>query len=94
MFTTINRTYISYVMAILMAEYITRLMPVGTHEWEKFITPSELEQLLVKNELMVIFQRDNWYNPLSRRWSWCSRSDVGYAMVAKKPPRIEDKQEK
>ena len=91
MFTTINQTFMSYMTVILMAEYIVRLMPVGTHEWEKFIKPSELEQLLANNGLMVVFQRDNFYNPLSMRWSWCSRSDVGYAMVATKPPRIEDK---
>ena len=93
-FTTISRTFLSYVTAILMAEYVVRLMPMGTHDWEKFITPSELERLLAKNGLTVIFRRDNFYNPLTGRWGWCSRSDVGYAMVATKPPRIEDKQEK
>ena len=91
MVTTINRTVMSYITAILMAEYLVRLLPVGTHNWQKFITPSELEEQLVKNGLTVIFQRDNFYNPLTGNWSWCSRSDVGYAMVATKPPRIEDK---
>lgn len=94
MFTTINRTFMSYVTAILMAEYLVRLMPVGTHDWEKFITPSELERLLNNNGLTVIFHRDNFYNPLTGGWSWCSRLGVGYAMVATKPPRIEDKQDK
>ena len=70
------------------------LLAVGTHNWEKFITPSELEQLLAKNGLTVIFQRDNFYNPLTRRWSWCSCSNMGYAMVATKPSQVEDKQEK
>lgn len=93
-FTTINRTAVSYITGILLAEYLIRLMPVGTHEWEKFITPSELEQLLAKNGMTVIFQRDNFYNPLLGRWSWCSRSDVGYAMVAKKPLKVEETQEK
>ena len=58
---------------------------MGTHQWEKFITTSELEQLLKDNGLNVIFQRDTWYNPLLKRLSWCTRSDVGYAMVASKP---------
>lgn len=93
-FTTINRTALSYITGILLAEYLLRMMPVGTHEWEKFITPPELEQLLAKNRLTVIFQRDNFYNPLLGRWSWCSRSDIGYAMVAKKPLKVEEPQEK
>ena len=93
MFTTINRTFMSYVTAILLAEYLVRLMPVGTHDWKKFIVPSELERLLTNNGLTVIFHRDNFYNPLIGGWSWCSHSGVGYAMVATKPPRIEDKQQ-
>ncbi|XP_065885330.1 ubiquinone biosynthesis O-methyltransferase-like isoform X3 [Dysidea avara] len=88
-FTTINRTLFSYITAILLAEYVARLLPVGTHQWEKFITPSELEKLLKGNGFSVIFQRDTWYNPLLGRWSWCSCSGVGYAMVASKPPLVD-----
>ena len=63
---------------------------MGTHQWDKFITPSQLEELLKGNGLRVIFLRDTWYNPLLGRWSWCSRSDVGYAMVASKPLQVDN----
>ena len=49
MFTaTLNRSFVSYIKAIIGAEYILRWLPVGTHDWNKFIKPEELEKILVK----------------------------------------------
>ena len=54
MFTaTINRTFISYIKAIIGAEYILKWLPIGTHEWEKFLKPEELISILKKNNLSV-----------------------------------------
>ena len=48
MFTaTLNRTFISYIKAIIGAEYILRWLPIGTHDWNKFIKPEELEKQLI-----------------------------------------------
>ena len=51
MFTaTLNRTFVSYIKAIIGAEYILRWLPIGTHDWNKFIKPEELEGMLMKSK--------------------------------------------
>ena len=50
---TINKTLKSYLFAIIGAEYILRWLPIGTHEWEKFVTPDELISILKKNNLKI-----------------------------------------
>ena len=47
---TLNKTLKSYIFAIVGAEYILRWLPIGTHEWEKFLTPKELISILKKND--------------------------------------------
>lgn len=47
--TTINRTPQSYLLAILAAEYVFKLVPQGTHNWEKFVTPDEIKDILEKS---------------------------------------------
>ena len=54
MFTaTLNRTFTSYIKAIIGAEYILRWLPIGTHDWNKFIKPEELEKLYFKKNLKL-----------------------------------------
>ena len=48
---TINKTLKSYIFAIVGAEYVLRWLPIGTHEWEKFVKPEELKRILLKNKL-------------------------------------------
>ena len=56
MFTaTLNRTFTSYIKAIIGAEYILRWLPVGTHDWNKFIKPEELEKKLIKKNLKTVY---------------------------------------
>ena len=58
MFTaTLNRTFTSYVKAIIGAEYVLRWLPRGTHDWNKFIKPEELEKLLVSKNFKTIVMR-------------------------------------
>ena len=55
MFTaTLNRTFISYIKAIIGAEYILRWLPIGTHDWNKFIKPEELEKILNKENFSTL----------------------------------------
>ena len=59
---TINKTLKSYMFAIVGAEYILRWLPIGTHEWEKFVKPDDLEKILVKSTLVSL--RKNRWNEL------------------------------
>ena len=70
---TLNRTLKSYIFAIIGAEYILRWLPIGTHEWNKFLTPEELTNFGQKNSLLVEKIDGMVFNPLSNRWNSISR---------------------
>jgi 2-polyprenyl-6-hydroxyphenyl methylase/3-demethylubiquinone-9 3-methyltransferase len=82
---TINRTMKSFALAIVGAEYILRWLPVGTHQWDKFVTPSELETALEESGLLVTAESGVVYNPFGDRWHLSDDTDVNYMMVAEKP---------
>jgi 2-polyprenyl-6-hydroxyphenyl methylase / 3-demethylubiquinone-9 3-methyltransferase len=79
---TLNRTMKSFALAIVGAEYILRWLPRGTHQWDKFVTPEELERALVAGGLRVIAERGVIYNLLADRWQLSDDMDVNYMMVA------------
>ena len=79
MFTaTINRTLTSYIKAIIGAEYILRWLPIGTHDWNKFIKPEELEKYLLENKFKTIDIKGLEFNPLSRKWRQSANLSVNY----------------
>ncbi|THH34677.1 bifunctional 2-polyprenyl-6-hydroxyphenol methylase/3-demethylubiquinol 3-O-methyltransferase UbiG [Aliishimia ponticola] len=84
--STINRNPKSFVVAIIGAEHVMRWLPKGTHEWNKFITPDELFDLLGKAGLTPVDRKGFVFNPV--RWDW-SLSDrdlsVNYVTAALKP---------
>ncbi|NWI71075.1 COQ3 protein, partial [Todus mexicanus] len=82
--TTINKTQLSYVLGIVVAEKIMGIVPDGTHEWEKFVPPEELERLLESNGFSVKAVNGMLYNPLSGSWSWTESTSVNYALHAVK----------
>jgi 2-polyprenyl-6-hydroxyphenyl methylase/3-demethylubiquinone-9 3-methyltransferase len=82
---TLNRTIKSFALAIVGAEYILRWLPIGTHQWDKFITPAELETTLEEAGLRVIGETGVVYVPFADRWRLSDDSDVNYMMVADKP---------
>ncbi|XP_014820269.1 PREDICTED: ubiquinone biosynthesis O-methyltransferase, mitochondrial [Calidris pugnax] len=82
--TTINKTQLSYVLGIVVAEKILGIVPEGTHEWEKFVPPEELERLLEANGFSVKAVNGMLYNPLSGSWSWMESTSVNYALHAVK----------
>ena len=85
MFTaTINRTFTSYVKAIIGAEYILRWLPIGTHDWNKFLKPEELENKLNNLNFFTIDISGLFFNPLSRKWKKSENLDVNYIITAKK----------
>jgi 2-polyprenyl-6-hydroxyphenyl methylase/3-demethylubiquinone-9 3-methyltransferase len=83
---TLNRTLKSFALAIVGAEYVLRWLPVGTHQWDKFVTPNELEAVLEKNALRVVEESGVIYNILSDRWQLSSDMDVNYMVVAARAP--------
>ena len=81
---TINRTFESYIKAIIGAEYILRWLPIGTHEWQKFLKPEELVVKLSK----LNFEKTNVdglkFNILSNQWNLSKDCSVNYIIVATK----------
>ena len=81
---TLNRTLKSYILAIIGAEYILRWLPIGTHEWNKFLTPEELTNIGRKNSLLVQNIDGMVFNPLSNRWKVSQDCAVNYIIKFKK----------
>lgn len=82
---TLNRTLKAFALAILGAEYVLRWLPRGTHRWEKFVTPEELEKALRAAGLSPRKPVGVVYNPLSDSWLQSTDTDVNYMLVAEKP---------
>lgn len=81
--STLNRNPKSWLMAIVGAEHVMRWLPVGTHEWSKFITPDELYDLLRRAGLDPVDRRGMVFNPLSWQWSLSARDlSVNYATTS------------
>ncbi len=79
---TINRTKRSFALAIVGAEYILRWLPVGTHSWDKFVTPDELESAISDGGLAVFDRKGVVFNPLLDRWSLARDMAVNYMLAA------------
>ena len=79
MFTaTLNRSLTSYIKAIIGAEYILRWLPIGTHDWNKFIKPEELENLLFKEKMITRDVTGLNYNPFTKKWKRSKDLSVNY----------------
>ena len=83
-FSTINRTAKSFALAIVGAEYLLRLVPRGTHEWEKFVKPHELAAALRRHSAEVTELTGMAYNPLNGEWRQTKDIRVNYLLAARK----------
>ncbi|TNC77565.1 bifunctional 2-polyprenyl-6-hydroxyphenol methylase/3-demethylubiquinol 3-O-methyltransferase UbiG [Janthinobacterium lividum] len=83
--STLNRNPKAYLFAILGAEYLLRLLPKGTHDYDKFITPAELSQYLRSAGLDVNSMRGMGYNPLTKIYSLNSDTSVNYLVACTRP---------
>jgi 2-polyprenyl-6-hydroxyphenyl methylase/3-demethylubiquinone-9 3-methyltransferase len=81
---TLNRTMKSFALAIVGAEYILRWLPRGTHQWDKFVTPNELEIAIEQAGLQITDETGVMYNLLADRWQLTTDMDVNYMVVAEK----------
>jgi len=84
-FSTINRNPKSFLFAIAGAEYVLRLLPKGTHEYSKFIKPSELGRFAREAGLELVRLVGMTYNPLLKLYSLSKDTDVNYIMAFAKP---------
>ena len=85
MFTaTINRTFTSYIKAILGAEYILRWLPIGTHDWNKFIKPEELQKKLSELRFSNNEVKGLEYNPFFKNWKKSDNLSVNYIVCSLK----------
>jgi len=75
---TINKTLKSYLFAIIGAEYILRWLPIGTHEWEKFIKPNDLKNILSKFNMTLIKTDGVKFNPIIDKWSLSKDTSINY----------------
>ena len=81
---TINKTLKSYIFAIVGAEYVLRWLPIGTHEWEKFVKPEELKSILIKNNLSLKKIDGMNFNILKDEWNVSKDLSVNYIAKFKK----------
>ena len=85
MFTaTLNRTFTSYIKAIIGAEYLLRWLPIGTHDWNKFIRPEELEKKIADLNFNTLEIKGLSFNPIFNKWSKSNDLSVNYIIASKK----------
>ena len=81
---TLNKTLASYIFAIIGAEYILKWLPIGTHDWEKFVKPEDLIKVAKIYNLKLKKLNGMKFNILTNQWSVSSDKSVNYIAVFKK----------
>ncbi len=81
---TLNRTLTSYIKAIIGAEYVLRWLPIGTHDWNKFLKPEELEKELLNQKFKTIDIKGLNFNPITNKWSESENLSVNYIICSTK----------
>ena len=84
--STINRTFKSWLFAIMGAEYVLNLLPKGTHSWKKFVQPEELKALCALDHFGVVWETGVNFNPITRNFRLSSDMGVNYMMAARRAP--------
>ena len=75
---TINKTFKSYIFAIVGAEYVLRWLPIGTHEWDKFVKPDDLKKILFKYKLSLDKLDGMKFNIIQDEWNISKDLSVNY----------------
>ena len=83
-FATLNKTLKSFALAIVGAEYVVRWLPIGTHDWKKFISPNDIINKVSKHLLTHIETKGVTFNPFKNKWSLSGDTDVNYMCYFKK----------
>jgi 2-polyprenyl-6-hydroxyphenyl methylase / 3-demethylubiquinone-9 3-methyltransferase len=83
--STLNRNAKAFLLAIVGAEYVLNMLPKGTHEYARFLKPSELAQFCRDAGLELTSTRGLTYSPLTQRYSLGSDTDVNYLLACRRP---------
>ena len=75
---TLNKNLKSYIFGIIGAEYILRWLPIGTHDWEKFLTPEDLENIMTENNFLLDQTIGMKFNILTSKWNLSNDTSVNY----------------
>ena len=75
---TLNKTLKSYIFAIVGAEYVLRWLPIGTHDWEKFVSPEDLKKILNKNNFKLEKLDGMNFNIIRDEWTVSSDTSINY----------------
>ena len=85
MFTaTLNRTFVSFVKAIIGAEYVLRWLPIGTHDWNKFLKPKEIEEKIIKLNFSIQEIKGLEFSPFTQKWKQSNDLSVNYIISSVK----------
>ena len=85
MFTaTLNLTLTSFVKAIVGAEYVMRWLPIGTHDWNKFLKPEEIEEKILSLNFFIKDTKGLEYNPFTQKWKKSNDLSVNYIITSVK----------
>ena len=84
-FSTINRNAKAYLLAVIGAEYVLRMLPRGTHDYAKFLTPAELSQFIRAAGLQLEGIKGMTYNPLTKIYALGQDTDVNYMVACSRP---------
>ena len=82
--STMNRTVKSLLLAKIAAEYILRWMPIGTHQWDKFLTPYEIQQFFIDNKLVIDNFHGYQYSLIHKKWFFSKDLSVNYLVSSQK----------
>ncbi|WP_137150811.1 bifunctional 2-polyprenyl-6-hydroxyphenol methylase/3-demethylubiquinol 3-O-methyltransferase UbiG [Devosia sp. FKR38] len=82
---TINRTLRARALAVFAAERVLRWLPVGTHDWNKFLTPEEIKALITRNGLTVTAESGVVFHPLADEWRLSPDMGINYMVLAARP---------
>jgi 2-polyprenyl-6-hydroxyphenyl methylase/3-demethylubiquinone-9 3-methyltransferase len=83
--STLNRNFKSFMLAIVGAEYVLKMLPAGTHEYARFLKPSELAQFCRDAGLELHSSKGLTFNPLTQRYSLGQDTDVNYLLACRRP---------
>lgn len=81
---TLNRNWFSFLVAIIGAEYVLRMLPTGTHDWRFFVRPQEMQAMLGKHHLKPAHLTGLKFNPFLKSWSVDTKARVNYLMFLHK----------
>ena len=85
MFTaTLNRTFVSFIKAIIGAEYVLRWLPIGTHDWNKFLKPQEIENKICNLNFSIKEVSGLKFNPFNQKWKRSKDLSVNYIITSVK----------